>query len=64
MIFQRFYRAGDEMTRTTRGTGLGLYLVQQIIAAHGGSVSVTETGPEGTRFEVTIPGVESREVEA
>jgi len=64
MIFQRFYRAGDEMTRTTRGTGLGLYLVQQIIAAHGGSVSVMETGPEGTRFEVVIPGAESREVEA
>ncbi len=64
MIFQRFYRAGDEMTRTTRGTGLGLYLVQQIIAAHGGTVRVAETGTDGTRFEVTIPGVESREVEA
>jgi signal transduction histidine kinase len=55
MIFGRFYRSGDEMTRTTRGTGLGLYLVQQIVEAHRGKVEVASTGPAGTIFRVTVP---------
>jgi signal transduction histidine kinase len=56
LIFGRFYRGGDEMTRTTRGTGLGLYLVQQIVEAHGGTVQVAATGPAGTIIRVTVPG--------
>jgi signal transduction histidine kinase len=56
MIFNRFYRGGDELTRTTRGTGLGLYLVQQIVEAHRGKVEVAATGPSGTTFRVLLPG--------
>jgi signal transduction histidine kinase len=59
MIFGRFYRGGDEMTRTARGTGLGLYLVQQIVEAHRGKVEVTSTGSTGTIFRVTVPGFEA-----
>jgi two-component system phosphate regulon sensor histidine kinase PhoR len=55
LIFGRFYRGGDEMTRTSRGTGLGLYLVQQIVDAHRGKVEVVATGPAGTVFRVTVP---------
>jgi signal transduction histidine kinase len=55
LIFGRFYRSGDEMTRTTRGTGLGLYLVQQIVEAHRGKAEVVSTGPAGTIFRVTVP---------
>ena len=58
LIFSRFYRGGDEMTRTARGTGLGLYLVQQIVEAHRGKVGVASTGPTGTIFRVTVPGFE------
>ena len=58
LIFGRFYRGGDEMTRTTRGTGLGLYLVQQIVEAHRGKVGVASTGPAGTILRVTVPGFE------
>jgi len=58
LIFGRFYRSGDEMTRTTGGTGLGLYLVQQIVAAHLGEVEVAATGPEGSIFRLNIPGRE------
>jgi signal transduction histidine kinase len=58
LIFGRFYRGGDEMTRTARGTGLGLYLVQQIVEAHRGKVGVASTGPAGTIFRVTVPGFE------
>ena len=58
LIFGRFYRGGDELTRTARGTGLGLYLVQQIVEAHRGRVEVASTGPAGTTFRVTVPGGE------
>ena len=43
------------MTRTTRGTGLGLYLVQQIVEAHRGQVEVVSTGGAGTILRVTVP---------
>jgi signal transduction histidine kinase len=58
LVFGRFFRGGDEMTRDTRGTGLGLYLVQQIVEAHRGSVKIASTGAEGTVFRVTLPGSE------
>lgn len=57
-VFDRFFRGGDEMTRNSRGTGLGLYLVQQIVDAHRGSVEVESTGAEGTVFRVSVPGYE------
>ncbi|MGD9253989.1 MAG: HAMP domain-containing sensor histidine kinase [Holophagae bacterium] len=57
-IFDRFYRSGDEMTRTTGGTGLGLFLVQQIVKMHRGRVEVAATGPDGTVFRVTLPAHE------
>jgi signal transduction histidine kinase len=57
-IFNRFYRGGDEMTRTTQGTGLGLYLVRQIVEAHQGTVEVHSTGSDGTTFRVRLPGAE------
>lgn len=55
LVFDRFWRAGDEMTRTTQGTGLGLYLVRRIVEAHRGRVEVHSTGPTGTIFRVMIP---------
>ncbi len=61
LVFDRFFRSGDEMTRTTQGTGLGLHLVQQIVSAHRGVVRVRETGPEGTTFEVVLPEARRRE---
>jgi signal transduction histidine kinase len=48
-IFEAFY------TRKAKGTGLGLPMVQQILADHAGGVRVAETGPQGTRFEVSLP---------
>jgi signal transduction histidine kinase len=54
-VFDRFYRGEDELTRTASGTGLGLYLVKQIVAAHGGSVVVESSGPNGTTLRVTVP---------
>ena len=54
-IFERFYRVGDEMTRKTSGTGLGLYLCREIIRAHGGTVMAESDGPgRGTQFIVLL----------
>jgi signal transduction histidine kinase len=39
----------------SHGSGLGLYLSARIMAAHGGSIIVDETGPSGTRFIIRLP---------
>jgi signal transduction histidine kinase len=51
-IFQRFYRLGNEDTRATKGTGIGLYLVRQLVQMQGGTIGVTDNIPKGARFEV------------
>jgi len=61
LVFDRFFRSGDEMTRTTEGTGLGLFLVQQIATAHGATASVASSGPEGTVFSLAIPHADPSE---
>ncbi len=48
-IFEPFY------TTRTKGTGLGLAICRQIVEAHGGTIRVSRTGPEGTAIEVTLP---------
>ncbi len=53
-IFRKFYRAGNEETRNTKGTGLGLYIVQQVVKHHKGSISVKDNSPKGTIFEITF----------
>ena len=54
-VFTRFYRVGNEETRSTKGTGLGLYIVQSLCVAHGWVVSVTDAPGGGSIFEITIP---------
>jgi signal transduction histidine kinase len=53
-IFSRFYRAGNEDTRRTKGTGLGLYIVNYIVQKHNGRVRVSDHKPRGTNFEVEL----------
>lgn len=54
-IFEKFYRIGNEDTRKTKGTGLGLFIVKQIVLAHHGKISLRNNGPQGTIFRVDIP---------
>jgi K+-sensing histidine kinase KdpD len=49
-IFEKFYRAGDENVRTTKGTGLGLYLCKKIVQGHRGTISVANNQPQGSIF--------------
>ena len=55
-VFERFYRAGDELTRVSMGVGLGLHLVKTVTEAMNGWVQV-ESGPggRGSRFTVVLP---------
>ena len=51
-IFQKFYRIGNEQTRKTQGTGLGLYLCKKIAAYHQADIFVTDNQPRGSIFTV------------
>jgi len=58
-IFEKFYRGGSETSRRVKGVGLGLSLVKQIAAAHGGSVKVESRLGQGSTFTITLPEVTS-----
>lgn len=51
-IFDKFYRVGNENTRSTKGTGLGLYIVKQVLSNHNGYITVRNNTPKGSIFEV------------
>ena len=53
-VFDKFYRAGDENVRTTKGTGLGLYLCKKIVESHKGFISVTDNQPQGSIFKAVF----------
>lgn len=53
-IFEKFYRVGNENTRTSKGTGLGLYIVKKIIQLYKGQILVKNNKPQETIFEVII----------
>ena len=58
-IFDRFYRVESGLTRTTGGTGLGLYLCRLIVErSFGGRVWLERTGSEGSSFRFTVPAAD------
>ena len=59
-IFGMFFRAGSELTRRKKGTGLGLYIVNTLVRQMKGRVSVHDRpGQSGSVFEVDLPGRKS-----
>jgi signal transduction histidine kinase len=54
-IFEKFYRAGNPLVHSTKGSGLGLSLVRHIAHAHGGEVDVESTPGKGSKFTLTLP---------
>jgi signal transduction histidine kinase len=53
-VFEKFYRVGEEKTRTKPGSGLGLYLVKKITEMHDGRVVIEDNIPQGTKFILTF----------
>ena len=54
-IFDPFYRGAEVVAAQVKGSGLGLSLVQHIVAAHGGRVSVDTTVGKGSAFTIHLP---------
>jgi two-component system phosphate regulon sensor histidine kinase PhoR len=54
-IFDKFYRAGKGDFKTTKGLGLGLYYVRQIVTAHGGEIYLNSQPGKGSTFIINIP---------
>lgn len=60
-IFERFYRASHAQQTGISGTGLGLAIVNDIVALHGGHITVESALDEGTTFIVSLPLIRSNE---
>jgi len=53
-VFDKFYRIGNELSRTTKGTGLGLYLCKKIVEDHNADITITDNKPSGSIFTITF----------
>ncbi|TDI23066.1 MAG: HAMP domain-containing histidine kinase [Acidobacteria bacterium] len=60
MIFEKFYRLGDELRRSTPGTGLGLYIVRRLVELSNARITAESEGPgKGATLTVSWPGTRS-----
>ena len=56
MIFEKFYRLGDELRRSMPGTGLGLYIVKRLVDLGGGAIRAHSDGPgRGATIKIRWP---------
>jgi two-component system sensor histidine kinase CpxA len=55
LLFKPFYRVDDARGTTTGGMGLGLAIVRNAVAAHGGTVSARNVSPHGLEVELRLP---------
>jgi len=56
-IFEKFYRTGNEHTRNSKGTGLGLFICKKVITDHKGTLTVNDTPGGGATFTITLSTV-------
>lgn len=59
-IFKRFTRLYDEQTEKISGTGIGLYLADQLIKLHKGTVTVRSTIGKGSEFTIVLPNKQKK----
>ncbi|MHB8261512.1 MAG: sensor histidine kinase [Bacteroidia bacterium] len=55
-VFDKFYRIGNEATRSAKGTGLGLHIVKNLCALHKIKISINDNKPKGTVFTLVFTG--------
>jgi hypothetical protein len=56
-VFQKFYRSGNEETRSARGTGLGLFIVASVAKLHRAELEIMNNEPQGSIFVVRMKEV-------
>ncbi|MGA7131495.1 MAG: HAMP domain-containing sensor histidine kinase [Mycobacterium sp.] len=56
-VFERFYRTDSSRTRTSGGAGLGLSIVDSLVRAHGGAVTIDTAPGQGCHFRVSLPRI-------
>ena len=59
-LFSKFFRADNATKVQTDGTGLGLFMVKNVIDRHGGKIIVESEEGKGTTFIVTLPEITAK----
>jgi signal transduction histidine kinase len=54
-LFEKFYRVNNPELQNVTGTGIGLYLVRQVLESHGGRVEVESQPGVGSEFKIELP---------
>jgi signal transduction histidine kinase len=54
-LFEKFYRVNDPLIQNVAGTGIGLYIVRQVVEGHGGQVTVDSQPGQGSSFRIDLP---------
>lgn len=59
-LFSRFFQVVRVSADTTRGLGLGLYIVRELVTAHGGTIEVLSSEGQGSTFTIRLPLLSSQ----
>lgn len=54
-VFEKFYRVESELTRKTKGTGIGLAMVKMLVEAMNGRIELENNEPNGVKFRIIFP---------
>ena len=54
-IFKKFYRVGNEISRSQKGSGLGLFITSEFVQLHKGRIKCQNNNPKGTKFIIELP---------
>lgn len=63
-LFQKFYRVDSSATRTTGGTGLGLFICKKIVELYKGQIWIQSRKGEGSTFYINLPRLDSTQANA
>ena len=55
LVFNKFFREENDITRKTKGTGLGMYIVKYLVTTHKGTIQLKDNQPQGLIVEIEIP---------
>ncbi|MDX1921316.1 MAG: ATP-binding protein [Candidatus Caenarcaniphilales bacterium] len=62
IIFNRFSRLDNPLTRKTKGTGLGLYITKSLVQSMNGDIYLEKSNPKETIFSFTLPLVKEKNI--